>query len=125
MEIKWYFDFRHHKFVAAWIPILTLDGVDAVAVLRVGGDALDPGLHLGRDLGEHIGVAVEAVHADGRVSTNILMMSTAKCCAWISDVCKPVVLQIVERTAGVSPASAEVRLVSARGADMELTVIRH
>ena len=98
----------------------------AVAVLRVGGDALDPGLHLGRDLGEHVGVAVEAVHADGRVSTNnILMMSTAKCYAWISDVCKPVVLQIVERTAGVSPASAEVRLVSARGADMELTVITH
>ena len=42
----------------------------------------------------------------------------------ISDVCKPVVLQIVERTAGVSPASAEVRLVSARGADVELTEIR-
>ena len=124
MEIKWYFDFRHHKFVAAWIPLLTLDGVDAVAVLRVGGDALDPGLHLGRDLGEHVGVAVEAVHANGRVSINILI-STTKCCALISDVCKPVVLQIVERTAGVSPASAEVRLVSARGADMELTVITH
>ena len=41
------------------------------------------------------------------------------------DMCKPVVLQIVERTAGVSPASAEVRLVSARGADVKLTVIRH
>ena len=48
-----------------------------------------------------------------------------KCCALISDVRKPVVLKIVERTAGVSPASAEVRLVSARGADMELTVITH
>ena len=93
-----------------------------IAVLRVGGDALDPGLHLGRDLGEHVGVAVHAVHADGRVSTNILI-STTKCFALISDVCKPVVLKIRERTAGVSPASAEVRLVSARGADVELTVI--
>ena len=37
---------------------------------------------------------------------------------------KPVVLQIVERTAGVSPASAEVGLVSARAADVELTEIR-
>ena len=42
----------------------------------------------------------------------------------ISDVCKPVVLKIRERTAGVSHASAEVRLVSARGADVELTEIR-
>ena len=92
MEIKWYFDFRHHKFVAAWIPLLTLDGVDAVAVLRVGGDALDPGLHLGRDLGKHVGVAVEAVHADGRVSTSILI-STKKCCAstsgYVQTCCSP------------------------------------
>ena len=72
MEIKWCFDFRHHNFVC--IPILTLDGVEAVAVLRVGGDALDPGLHLGRDLGEHVGVAVKAVHANGRVSTHAFQL---------------------------------------------------
>ena len=45
-----------------------------IAVLRVGGDALDPGLHLGRDLGEHVGVAVEAVHADGGVSANAIQL---------------------------------------------------
>ena len=45
-----------------------------IAVLRVGGDALDPGLDLGRDLGEHVGVAVHAVHADGRVSTHAFQL---------------------------------------------------
>ena len=51
-----------------------IHGVEAIAVLRVGGDALDPGLDLGRDLGEHVGVTVHAVHANGRVSANAFQL---------------------------------------------------
>ena len=46
----------------------------AVAILGALHHALDPGLDLGSDLGEHVRVAVEAVHPDSRVPDKLFTL---------------------------------------------------